>query len=39
LPAGWYPSFASPEGIAGTDGWSYTTSLDTDKVIGAIISK
>ena len=39
LPTGWYPSFASPEGIAGTDGWSYTSSLDTDKVIGAIISK
>jgi hypothetical protein len=39
LPAGWYPSFASPEGIAAPDGWNYTSDLSTDKVIGAIISK
>lgn len=39
IPDGWYTSFASPEGIASPDGWSYTTSLDTNKVIGAIISR
>jgi hypothetical protein len=38
LPAGWYPSFASPEGIAANDGWSYTTSLDENKVIGAMVA-
>jgi len=39
LPAGWYPSFASPEGIAAPDGWSFTSNMDADKVIGAIISR
>jgi len=39
LPAGWYPSFASPAGIAALDGWSFTSDLDTDKVIGAMITK
>jgi hypothetical protein len=38
LPTGWYPSYASPEGIAATDGWSFTSDLDTTKIIGAIIS-
>jgi len=39
LPAFWYPSYASPEGIAAPDGWSFTSELDTDKVIGAIIAR
>ncbi len=39
LPANWYPSYASPEGIAAPDGWSYTSDLNTDKIIGAIIAK
>jgi hypothetical protein len=39
LPAGWYPAFASPEGMAAPDGWSFTTMLNTDRAIGAIISK
>jgi hypothetical protein len=39
LPSGWYPSFASPEGTAETDGWTYTSSIDSDKAIGVIISK
>jgi hypothetical protein len=39
LPAGWYPSFAAPEGIAQTDGWSYTSSLASDRSIGIIVSK
>jgi len=39
LPAGWYPSFASPEGIASPDGWSFTSDLNATKIIGAMISK
>lgn len=38
LPEGWYPSFASPEGIARNDGWSYTTNLDENKVVGAMVT-
>jgi hypothetical protein len=39
LPTGWYPSYASPEGIASPDGWSFTSDLNATKIIGAIISR
>ncbi len=39
LPAGWYPSFASPEGIAEPDGWTFTAPLNADRAIGAMISR
>lgn len=39
LPAGWYPSLASPSGIAEGDGWSYGSDLHADQAIGMIISQ
>jgi hypothetical protein len=39
LPEGWYPSFAAPAGIASENGWSYTTALDRNRALGAMISR